>query len=90
MITCPRCAHHFHPGHQGLTPRQLEVFVYIERYVLRRRCAPSYEEIRDAMELRSLASVAEYLDLLERKGVLSRDRRSPRSITLLVRSDEIA
>jgi repressor LexA len=56
---------------QNLTARQREVYEFIRTYLQEYATAPSYEEIRAALGLRSLATVSKHLKQLERKGWLS-------------------
>jgi len=53
-----------------LTKRQKAVFAWIEKFVKRQGYAPSYEEIRQGLELKSLNTVAHHLRQLEAKGYL--------------------
>ncbi len=54
----------------GLTPTQRRVYEFIERYMRERRCAPSYEEIRHHLGVRSLNTVYKHLKQLEQRGYL--------------------
>ncbi len=90
MILCPHCGKEYRVT-STLTKRQLEVFLYIERFIAVNRYAPSYDEIRVAIGVQSLGTVYDLLDELQTKGTLRRgESGAPRSITLLVRSDELA
>jgi len=53
-----------------LTEKQKSVYRYLEGYIRRRGCPPSYTEIRDHFGFRSLNSVVKHLKQLERKGYL--------------------
>jgi len=56
---------------EGLTQRQREVYEFIHRYVEERGTAPSYQEIRDGVGLKSVSTVHKHLKQLERRGYLS-------------------
>ncbi len=57
----------------NLTRRQSEVYQFLDEYLREHGTAPSYEEVRDHLGIRSLSTVQKHLKQLERKGVL----RSP-------------
>jgi len=54
-----------------LTPRQHAAYEFIADFIERRRFAPSYEEIRDHLGLRSLNAVAKLVAQLRRRGALA-------------------
>jgi repressor LexA len=56
---------------QSLTARQKQVYEFIRTHLQDRGTAPSYEEIRAALGLRSLSTVSKHLKQLERKGWLT-------------------
>lgn len=56
---------------ENLTRRQREVYEFIRDYLRREGGAPSYEEIRRGLGLRSLATVHKHLRQLERRGYLN-------------------
>ena len=65
-----------------LTRRQKQVLDYLENYILRQGFAPSFEEIAEEFNFRSLATVHEHLTNLERKGYIRRDHNASRGIEL--------
>lgn len=71
-----------------LTPRQTEILRYIEEYVETNDYAPSYREIADALQLRSVATVAEHIDALKTKGYLNKEPTLARSVQLTPVWDE--
>lgn len=89
MLICPHCHHEFRPPVATFTPRQVELMGYLEAYIGANGAAPSLTEIANALGLASTATVVEHLENLERKGAIRRHAREHRSITLLVRSDEL-
>jgi repressor LexA len=67
----------------AITRRQRELYDFLSRFVSEKGYSPSYEEIRDAMGLNSLATVHKHVTNLEKKGLLTRDYNRSRSIDLL-------
>jgi repressor LexA len=53
-----------------LTKQQTRIYRYLETYLRRHGRPPSYQEIREHFNFRSLNSVAKHLKQLERKGYL--------------------
>lgn len=69
--------------HRILTGAQEETLSFIRQYVTKHKQAPTITELRDGLNLRSLRSVTQRLESLERKGFTKRDRHQHRSITIL-------
>jgi len=67
----------------AITRRQRELYDFISRFVSEKGYSPSFEEIREAMGLNSLATVHKHVTNLEKKGLLTRDYNCSRSIDLL-------
>lgn len=67
-----------------LTKRQKEFLDFITQYTKKRGFAPSFDEMRKRMKLRSLATVHQHISTLESKGYLERKKRQPRSIVASV------
>lgn len=67
----------------SLTPAQKETLALIESHVEKYGKAPTITEMREALKLRSLRSVAQRIESLERKGLITRDRFKHRSIAIL-------
>ena len=67
----------------AITRRQHEVYDFISRFVAEHGYSPSYEEIREALKLNSLATVHKHISNLEKKSLLTRDYNRSRSIDLL-------
>ena len=70
------------PG-MAITRRQRELYDFISRFVAEKQYSPSFEEIKEAMGLNSLATVHKHVTNLEKKGLLTRDYNRSRSIDLL-------
>lgn len=71
-----------------LTPKQKSVLDYLRAYIEDHNYAPSYREIAHHLSLKSVATVAEHVETLERKGFLSKDRLEARSIQVTPSWDE--
>jgi repressor LexA len=65
-----------------LTKRQYEIFELIKTFIDDNGYAPSYREIAQKLELSSVATVAEYISVLEQKGYLKKEGGSARSLQL--------
>jgi repressor LexA len=67
----------------AITRRQRQLYDFISEFVQKNGYSPSYEEIRVALGLNSLATVHKHVSNLEKKGLLTRDYNRSRSIDLL-------
>src|SRR3989344_2822954 len=63
-----------------LTPKQKKVLDFVKEYSAKKEFAPSHEEIKRHFRLRSVATVHEHLETLERKGYVIREKNQPRSV----------
>lgn len=94
---CPHCGGVLPPGTarrtpapQPLTPRQHQVQRFLEDFIDREGVAPTFQQIADAVGLRSVSSISEQLYQLQLKGWIRRDRMKRHSIELLHRFGETA
>ena len=67
----------------AITRRQRQLYDFISEFVQKNGYSPSFEEIRLALKLNSLATVHKHVSNLEKKGLLTRDYNRSRSIDLL-------
>jgi repressor LexA len=67
----------------AITRRQHEVYDFISRFVSENGYSPSYDEIREGLNLNALATVHKHVANLEKKGLLTRDFNRSRSIDLV-------
>ena len=67
----------------SLTPAQKETLTVIQRYTEAEGRAPTISELGSRLSLKSLRSVTQRLESLERKGLITRDRFQHRSITII-------
>jgi repressor LexA len=70
-----------------LTKRQKEVFDYITQSIEVNGYAPSYREIAEAFKFGSVATVAEHVESLVRKGLLTKTSNEARSLQLVQEED---
>ena len=66
----------------ALTKRQHEMLTFIEGYIREHDYAPSFREIAEHFGFTSIATVAEHVEALRRKGHLTKDPLEARSIQL--------
>ncbi|HVE80963.1 MAG TPA: transcriptional repressor LexA [Candidatus Dormibacteraeota bacterium] len=72
---------------EPLTKRQKEVYDYITQYIEAHGYAPSYREIAEAFKLGSVATVADHVETLVSKGMLSKNEGSARSLQVIKEAD---
>ncbi|MFA5359077.1 MAG: transcriptional repressor LexA [Patescibacteria group bacterium] len=74
----------------GLTKKQQEIIEYIRDFIIAHSYSPSFREIASHFKLSSVATVAQHIEALEKKGLLRRSTNEARSIELIsVESDDI-
>ncbi len=66
-----------------LTPRQHELLRFIHGYVTRHGIAPSFEEMRDSLNLRSKSGIHRLISALEERGYIRRLAHRARALELL-------
>ena len=69
----------------ALTKRQYRVLAFLDAFVRRKGYCPSYDEVRKALGLASLATVHKHMNTLQRKGYIRRDPNRSRSIEVIDR-----
>ncbi len=69
----------------ALTQRQFRVLAFLDSFVRRNGYCPSYDEVRKALGLASLATVHKHMSTLQRKGYIRRDPNRSRSIEVIDR-----
>jgi len=71
-----------------LTKRQTEILAFIKHFIETNEYSPSYREIAKALCLSSVATVAEYINVLSQKGYLDKEGSCARSLQLTPSWDE--
>lgn len=66
-----------------LTPRQKEIFLYIESYIKDNKAAPTYDEIRRRFGFSSFNAVFKHIKQLEDKGVITVQPNRSRAIAIV-------
>ncbi|HSX46089.1 MAG TPA: transcriptional repressor LexA [Candidatus Saccharimonadia bacterium] len=72
---------------EPLTKRQKEILDYVTQYIEMHGYAPSYREIAEYFKMGSVATVAEHVENLVTKGLLSKGDNEARSLQLVRQSD---
>jgi repressor LexA len=67
----------------SLTPAQEKTFSFLKSFIAKRGEGPTIVELRKEFKLRSLRSVTQRLEGLEKKGLIKRDRFQHRSIGIV-------
>lgn len=73
---------------QKPTKKQKQLLDFIDGFIRTHGYSPSYREIRDGLEYRSLAPIAKHIDNLAAKGLLGKRDNSARSIYLVGQADD--
>ena len=66
-----------------LSPKQQKTLDLIKEFRARNKVSPTVKELGEALNLKSLRSVTQRLESLEKKGFIKRDRFRHRGITIL-------
>lgn len=66
-----------------LTKKQLELLLFIDSYLNRRGMAPSFEEMKEAVNLKSKSGIHRLVTALEERGFLRRLRHRARALEVL-------
>lgn len=82
-ISCPHCGRTL-PSGRALTSRQADILRFIETQIASSGAAPTFQEIAMAFSFKSLATVHEHLQNIERKGYIRRRFNEQQAITVLV------
>jgi len=73
---------------EGLSPRQQEVYDYIWDYNEKKGMCPSIEDIANGLDLAS-TTIATYVDALIKKGVVTNEYGTPRSLQAVVLKEAV-
>lgn len=66
---------------KGLTPKQQDILLFIQHFIQQHHFSPSYREIMDHFAFTSPGTVYKHLQTLKRKGAITAEKQSHRSIT---------
>lgn len=66
-----------------LTRKQHELLIFIDQHLRRTGCAPSFEEMKDALSLRSKSGIHRLIGALEERGFLVRHKHRARALEVV-------
>ena len=66
-----------------LTRKQYELLVYIDRHLKETGFSPSFEEMKDALNLKSKSGIHRLISALEERGYLARRHHRARALDVL-------
>jgi len=66
-----------------LTPKQHDLLQFIDQHLRRTGCSPSFEEMKDALDLKSKSGIHRLIGALEERGFLRRHRHRARALEIL-------
>jgi repressor LexA len=72
-----------------LTTKQHELLVFIDRHLRETGCSPSFEEMKDALDLRSKSGIHRLISALEERGFLRRHKHRARALEVLRLSSDL-
>ena len=67
----------------GLTQKQLKLFKFIKSYIAKNIISPSYDEMKEAVNLKSKNSINKYVSQLEDRKWIKKLPGKARSIQIL-------
>ena len=73
-----------------LTTKQHELLVFIDKHLRRTGCSPSFEEMKEALDLRSKSGIHRLISALEERGFLRRQKHRARALEVLRLSEDLA
>jgi len=72
-----------------LTRKQHELLVFIDGYLKQTGCSPSFEEMKEALQLRSKSGIHRLISALEERGFLSRRHHRARALEVMRLPDNL-
>jgi len=73
-----------------LTKQQLNLLIFLDQYMGEHRIAPTFDEMKSAMDLKSKSGIHRLISGLEERGFIKRHENRARSIEILRRPDDLA
>jgi repressor LexA len=73
-----------------LTRKQYELLLYIDRHLKETGFSPSFEEMKDALKLKSKSGIHRLISALEERGFLGRRRHRARALEVLRLPENLA
>jgi repressor LexA len=72
-----------------LTTKQHELLVFIDKHLRQTGCSPSFEEMKEALDLRSKSGIHRLISALEERGFLRRHKHRARALEVLRLSEDL-
>ena len=73
-----------------LTTKQHELLVFIDQHLRDTGCSPSFEEMKEALDLRSKSGIHRLITALEERGFLKRHKHRARALEVVRLSDDLS
>ena len=73
-----------------LTTKQHELLVFIDKHLRQTGCSPSFEEMKEALDLRSKSGIHRLITALEERGFLKRHKHRARALEVVRLSEDLA
>ncbi len=73
-----------------LTTKQHELLVFIDKHLRQTGCSPSFEEMKEALDLRSKSGIHRLITALEERGFLRRHKHRARALEVMRLSEDLA
>jgi repressor LexA len=73
-----------------LTAKQHELLVFIDRHLRQTGCSPSFEEMKEALDLKSKSGIHRLITALEERGFLKRHKHRARALEVVRLSDDLS
>lgn len=73
-----------------LTTKQHELLVFIDTHLRQTGCSPSFEEMKEALALRSKSGIHRLITALEERGFLKRHKHRARALEVVRLSDDLS
>jgi SOS-response transcriptional repressor LexA len=80
-MECPHCKQKI--AKIPLTKNMEKVYRYIKEYIEKNNMSPSYDDILEAMNMKSKSNVARYILSLQERGWISKEMYKARTLRLL-------
>src|SRR5579871_5151659 len=72
-----------------LTAKQHELLAFIDKHLRETGCSPSFEEMKDALDLKSKSGIHRLISALEERGFLRRHKHRARALEVIRLSEDL-
>ena len=73
-----------------LTLKQHELLAFIDKHLRETGCSPSFEEMKDALDLKSKSGIHRLISALEERGFLRRHKHRARALEVIRLSEDLS